>query len=183
MMDSGYKTPAIARQILNDGKTPVLPYKRPLTKKGFFKKYEYAYDEYYDCYVCPNNQVLSYATTNKEGYREYKSKGDICKACPYLFKCTESKNCVKVVIRHVWEDYIEQCEDIRHTPEYQALYKLRSQTIERVFADAKEKHHMRYTQYRGIQKIEMELNLLFASMNLKKMATWIQKSGRRSQSA
>ncbi|WP_435522084.1 transposase, partial [Clostridium neonatale] len=47
------------------------------------------------------------------------------------------------------------------------IYMLRSQTIERVFADAKEKHGMRYTQYRGIKKVKMELNLLFACMNLK----------------
>uniref|UniRef100_UPI0019D2FCDC transposase n=1 Tax=Anaerovorax sp. IOR16 TaxID=2773458 RepID=UPI0019D2FCDC len=183
VMDSGYKTPAIAREILKDKRIPILPYKRPMTKNGYFKKHEYAYDEYYDCFVCPENQVLNYTTTNREGYREYKSKGEICKSCPSLSECTASKDHVKVVTRHIWENYIEQCEDIRHTPKYRDLYKLRSQTIERVFADAKEKHNMRYTQYRGIQKIEMELNLLFASMNLKKLATWIHKSERRNQMA
>lgn len=182
VMDAGYKTPAIARQVLKDERIPVLPYKRPMAKDGFFKKYEYVYDEYYDCYICPENQVLSYTTTNKEGYREYKSKGDICKDCPCLSQCTASKDHVKVVTRHIWENYIEQCEDIRHTPKYRDLYKLRSQTIERVFADAKEKHKMRYTQYRGIQKMEMELNLLFASMNIKKFATWINKLGNRKES-
>ena len=178
-MDAGYKTPAITRQILKDERIPVLPYKRPMTKEGFFKKYEYAYDEYYDCFVCPANQVLRYTTTNKEGYREYKSKGEICKNCSYLSQCTASKNHVKVVNRHIWENYIEESEEIRHTPKYKEIYKLRSQTIERVFADAKEKHNMRYTQYRGIQKMEMELNLLFASMNLKKLATWIGKLEKR----
>ena len=38
-----------------------------MTKDGFFKKYEYVYDEYYDCYICPNNQVLTYRTTNRDG--------------------------------------------------------------------------------------------------------------------
>ena len=38
-----------------------------MTKEGFFKKYEYVYDEYYDCYICPNNQVLTYRTTNRDG--------------------------------------------------------------------------------------------------------------------
>ncbi|WP_242946034.1 transposase, partial [Clostridium sp. DSM 8431] len=57
------------------------------------------------------------------------------------------------------------------------IYKLRSQTIERVFADAKEKHGMRYTQYRGIKKVRMELNLLFACMNLKKLAIWLDRKG------
>lgn len=53
-MDSGYKTPAIAHRIIEDGIKPIFPYKRPQTKVGFFKKYDYAYDEYYDCYICPS---------------------------------------------------------------------------------------------------------------------------------
>ena len=31
---------------------------------------------------------------------------------------------------------------------------------------------MRYTQYRGLAKLKMELTLKFASMNLKKLAIW-----------
>ena len=47
------------------------------------------------------------------------------------------------------EKYIEQEEDVRHTPKYKAMYDKRKETIERVFADAKEKYAMRYTNYRG----------------------------------
>ena len=77
--DAGYKTPAIARQLLKDRIEPLFPYKRPMTKEGFFKKYEYVYDEYYDCYICPENQILRYSTTNRDGYREYKSCGYQCR--------------------------------------------------------------------------------------------------------
>lgn len=177
VVDSGYKIPAIAKMIIDDGKTPIMPYKRPMTKENFFKKYEYVYDEYYDCYICPNNKILKYSTTNREGYREYKSNQCDCANCPNLKKCTESKNTVKVVTRHVWEDYMEKVEDIRHTKGIKEIYKLRSETIERVFADAKEKHGMRYTKYRGIGKVRMELNLLFACMNLKKLANWLDRKG------
>ena len=177
VVDSGYKIPAIAKQIIDDGKTPIMPYKRPMTKQGFSKKYDYAYDEYYDCYICPNNQILKYSTTNRDGYKEYKSNKKTCANCPFLNQCTQSKNHVKVICRHVWEEYMEQVEDIRHIKGMKEIYMLRSQTIERVFADAKEKHGMRYTQYRGIKKVKMELNLLFACMNLKKLATWLDRNG------
>jgi hypothetical protein len=30
------------------------------------KWYEYVYDEYYDCILCPEYKTLSYATTNRE---------------------------------------------------------------------------------------------------------------------
>ena len=73
--DAGYKSPWISKRILDDGRIPVLPYKRPMSKKDFFKPYEYAYDKYYVCVICPENKVLNYATTNREGYRKFKNKG------------------------------------------------------------------------------------------------------------
>lgn len=169
-MDSGYRTPAIARQTIEDGIEPIMPYKRPQTKEGFFKKYEYVYDEYYDCYICPENKILSYSTTNRDGYREYKSNCHDCANCPSRCRCTESRDCVKVVTRHVWENYIEMCEDIRHTIGNKAIYDLRKETIERIFGTAKEYHGFRYTQYIGKARMNMKAGLTFACMNLKKLA-------------
>lgn len=168
--DAGYKTPAIARQLINDGIKPVFPYKRPMTKEGFFRKNEYVYDEYYDCYICPNNEVLKYSTTNREGYREYKSDSGKCFSCPYLAKCTQSVLHQKVVIRHIWENYIDQCEEIRHTNGIKELYDLRKETIERNFGTAKEYHGLRYTQMRGKEKMGYKVAMTYISMNIKKLA-------------
>lgn len=71
---------------------------------------------------------------------------------------------------HIWSDYLERAEDIRHTPKYKKLYNRRKETIERVFADAKEKHAMRYTPYRGLAQVTNWVRLKFAAMNLKKFA-------------
>ena len=171
--DAGYKTPWICKKVIDDGRIPVLPYKRPMGNKGFFKPYEYVYDIYYDCVICPENQVLKYSTTNREGYREFKSKGYICKNCPSLMKCTNNAKWEKTVTKHIWDDYLEIAEDIRHTLEYKALYEKRKETIERVFADAKEKYSMRYTLYIGLTQVTNWVRLKFAAMNLKKYA--IQK--------
>ena len=54
-------------------------------------------------------------------------------------------------------------EDIRHTPLYKALYEKRKETIERVFADAKEKHGMRFTAYRGLTQVTNWVRLKFAT--------------------
>jgi len=80
-MDAGYKTPYICKTLIDDKITPILPYKRPMTKKGYFKKYEYVYDEYFNQYICPNGELLDYKTTNREGYKEYKSNRKDCKDC------------------------------------------------------------------------------------------------------
>lgn len=175
--DRGYKTPWIARKILEDGTIPVFPYKSPMTKKGFFKKYEYVYDEDNDCFICPKNGVLKYSTTNRKGYREYKSNPKECADCEYLWKCTESRNHVKLVTRHIWEDYMEKCEDIRHTIGMKDIYAKRKETIERVFGEAKENHGMRYTRYLGKALMQMKVGLTFACINLKKLAKMKRKKG------
>ena len=172
VLDAGYKTPWICKKVLDDSRLISLPYKRPMSKKGFFFPYEYVYDEYYNCVICPNNQVLPYTTTNRDGYREFKSNPKVCQSCEYRHKCTESKNCQKVVVKHIWEDYIDRAEDIRHSPIGKESYSLRGQTIERVFADAKEKYGMRYTLHRGLGRVRHWLRLKFAAMNLKKFAMW-----------
>lgn len=175
--DAGYKIPAIAKMLIDDEITPIFPYKRPMTKEGFFKKYEYVYDEYNDCYICPNNRILEYSTTNRDGYREYKSKCYICAGCPYLCQCTQSKEHVKLVTRHVWEEYMELCEDIRHTIGNKEIYDMRKETIERIFGTAKEHHGMRYTQQIGKARMEMKVGLTFACMNLKKLAKMKRSKG------
>ena len=77
---------------------------------------------------------------------------------------------MKVVTRHVWADYLEICEDIRHTIGNKEIYDMRKETIERIFGTAKEYHGFRYTQYIGKARMNMKAGLTFACMNLKKLA-------------
>lgn len=174
--DSAYKTPHICKKIFDDGRVISTAYKRPMTKDNGHEWWKYVYDEYYDCIICPEYQILNYRTTNRDGYREYKSNPEVCKNCPTRDLCTESKDYVKTVTKHIWSHYIELAEDIRHTPKYADLYKLRKEKIERVFADAKEKHAMRYTPYTGLAQVSNWVRLKFATMNLKKLAKWKWKS-------
>ncbi len=120
--------------------------------------------------ICPEYHALHYSTTNRDGYREYKSRAYLCKTCPTRGMCTENAKCEKTVLRHVWQDYVEMAEHIRHMAVYKELYRLRKEKIERVFADAKEKHGMRYTQYRGLAQVTNWVKLKFAAMNLKKLS-------------
>ena len=92
-------------------------------------------------------EILSYATTKRDGYREYKSKNYICRNCPDRERCTATADCTKTVTRYIWKEYIGQAEDIRHSEQGERTYAMRSQTVERVFADAKEKLAMCYTPY------------------------------------
>ena len=175
-LDAGYVNSAICREIILSNHTPLIPYKRPMTGKGLFKKYEYVYDEYYDCYICPNNEILSYSTTDKKGYKQYKSNPNKCLNCPLKEQCTKSKNCQKVIARHIWEEYKEQANEFRYTQLWHDNYPLRKETIERTFGDCKEQHGLRFTRVRGLVKNEHNVTMIFACHNLKKMANWRWKN-------
>ena len=149
---------------------PVFPYTRPKGVKGNLRPSNFVYDASDDYYVCPENQVLSYRTTTREGYREYKSNPKVCVSCPLLSVCTQSKNFQKVVTRHVWKDALEFCEEIRHKREMKELYKKRKETIER----AKEYHNLRYTREKGKSKMEDQVGLTLACLNIKKLVKWIE---------
>ena len=72
---------------------------------------------------------------------------------------------------------MEQCEDIRHAIGMKELYKLRKETIERLFGTAKENHGFRYTQMYGKARMEMKVGLTYACLNLKKLAKMLQRKG------
>lgn len=75
----------------------------------------YVYDEYYDEVICPEYKILHYATTNREGYREYKSRSYLCKEYPTREQCTANAKCEKTVMRHIWQGYVDMAEEARHT--------------------------------------------------------------------
>jgi len=56
-----------------------------------------------------------------------------------------------------------------------SLYRLRPQTVERSFADAKELHGLRFTFYRGTEKVQRANLVAATAQNMKKLAnllTW-----------
>ena len=88
-------------------------------------------------------------------------------------QCTKQKE--KSLFIHIWEHYRKQADDYRHSEEWKNTYKLRKETIERVFADAKENHGLRYTRLRGLRKNQHQALMIFASHNLKKIGLLNQK--------
>ncbi len=82
-----------------------------------------AFDEVYDRVICPEYQALAYRTTNRDGYREYRSNPNICVICPTRHLCTHSKDCVKTVQRHIWRDYEDLADDARYTPKTRLMLK------------------------------------------------------------
>jgi hypothetical protein len=176
-VDAGYKVPHIARELIERKITPLMPYTRPKGRKneGDLKvgKKKFVYDKSADVYHCPNGNLLTpRSVSKKDGYIIYRSSTKDCKVCPLKENCLTKSSATKTIQRPIWQPYLDEVELIRQTSYHAQYYPLRKQTIERIFADGKEKHGLRYTRYRGLNKVQDYMYLLFASMNMKKIALW-----------
>jgi transposase len=176
VMDAGYKTPWIAKKTLDDGKIPILPYTRYKGKKDGYKPWDYEYDPVQDQFVCPQGGILRHTTTNKDGKRAYRSTPKDCKNCPCKAQCGANEKGQKLLTTHIWQEYLDLVEQLRKTERGKEIYAMRKETIERVFADAKEKHAMRYTHHRGLARVTNWVRLKYAALNLKKLAVWSWKA-------
>lgn len=172
VMDSAYKTPWIAKRILEDHRIPIVPYTRYKGSKDGFRPWDYEYDPATDCYTCPMGATLRHTTTDRHGKRTYRSTPKTCVSCPCREKCGATVKGQKLFTRHIWQEHLDLMEQLRKTERGKALYARRKETIERVFADAKEKHAMRYTHHRGLARVTTWVRLKYAAMNLKKLANW-----------
>jgi len=177
-LDAGYLTMPICEKLMKRNIFAVIAHRRFRPKKGLFHKWQFKYIPEKDVFLCPAKHELPYSTTNRSGYREYKSNPKVCRNCPLLSKCTQSKTGQKVVTRHVWEDAKEWVRKNRLSERGKLLYKRRGETIERSFADAKELHGLRYARYRGLAKVREQCLLTAVAQNIKKLALLLSKRGK-----
>lgn len=180
-LDSGYNTPAICKKIADSGKEALMPYSRQKGRKDkeMMNKKEYEYNKDLDCYTCPTGEILELKTIDKLGYKQYKSDGKSCATCPLRDKCTKSKNNQKVITRHIWQEKKEEVNNRRFEEKFKKEYPKRKQTVERIFADCKEQHGLRFSRVKGIEKNSNQALLIFACHNLKKMALWKTKNSKK----
>jgi len=168
-LDAGYHTPAICHGLVKRGIFGVVSYRKLGGIKGLLRKRYFTYNPESDCYICPEQQILKYRTTNRTGYREYISDPRICKACSRLQECTKSRNHTKLISRHLWEDSSEQIKENRKSERGEHIKRRRSETIERSFADAKQLHSYRYARFRGQARVETQSLMTAIVQNIKKM--------------
>jgi transposase len=178
-LDAGYMNAPICKGLEERDLYGVIGYRRPNHIKGRLPKHAYQYQAGTDTYLCPNDQTLTYRTTNRDGYREYRSNAFVCATCQFLGQCTSNAQHVKTVTRHVWENYREKVDSHRLTATGKALYKRRKETIERSFADAKQLHGHRYVRMRGLLRAQEQCLLAAACQNMKKMALLADKEAQK----
>jgi transposase len=125
-------------------------------------------------YRCPAGQVLKRVgreTYVRSGGREevvvrYGVKGSICHTCPLRPQCTTSQKGGRSIRRSEHEEVIIAHQAWMETQEAKAVYRLRGQTIELVFADLKEHRGLRRFSGHGLTRARTELALEVLVHNL-----------------
>ena len=139
-----------------------------------FTKTQFQWLPELDTYRCPAGHVLKRVgreTCGRSGGREevvvrYGVKGSTCHACPLRPQCTTSQKGGRSIRRSEHEDVIIAHQAWMETQEAKAVYRLRGQTIEIVFADLKEHRGLRRFSGHGLTRARTELALEVLVHNL-----------------
>lgn len=181
--DAGYFNLDIIEELTSKGITPVIGPRRYASKRGKKSKYWFEYYPEEDVYRCFEGKELSYRTTTRQGYVEYRSDKEICKDCPKREKCLYessitgeiSPDQTRVIRRHIKEHYADEVRSFMKTEKGKKLYQRRKETIERAFADLKELMGMRYAHYRGSHGVKAQVLMTGVAYNAKKIARLLDK--------
>lgn len=182
-LDAGYYSNSICHALTEQGIFAAIAARGPRPAQGMMGKWRYRYVWNLDAFLCPGEHLLRYTTTNRDGYREYKSTPAVCRTCPLLESCTNAKNMQKVIQRHVWQEDKDLVYRNDKTEYGRYLLQRRRETVERSFADGKELHGMRYARYRGRKNVERQSLLSATAQNLKKLALLMSRLPSRAQAA
>ena len=98
--------------------------------------------------------------------QQYRGDAQTCQACPLRKPCTTSKRSGRSVQRSEHEELIETHRAWMETAEAKAVYRLRGQTIEMVFADVKEPRGLRRFSGHGLARVRTEFALEVLLHNL-----------------
>ena len=133
----------------------IFGYRRYGTKESRKEKNKYKYNKELDIYIeKETGEVLEYnGLIDKLGYKKYQNLDKM-----------------KVVRRHLHEEWNEYFKENRLSNFGKNLYQRRKEHVERSFADSKQNHGYRYAMYKGIEKNQNYTWLICAAQNMKNIA-------------
>lgn len=135
-----------------------------------FQPENFIYDEDKDVYICPAGHILHCSGYLKgRGYKRYSASYTNCKNCPYKNQCIGKAKHSRRIERHIQEDFRQHQMQNLNTPEYHNAMRLRQIWCEGNFAHQKERHNLRRTFKRGIEKLTEQCLLSACALNLKRL--------------
>lgn len=121
-----------------------------------------------DAYLCPAGEKLRRHTNVRGTSRvQYRAPKGICFACAYQAQCTPSGG--ERTIHRSWaQEFVEANDERLASPLGKQRLVERQIYVEGPFGLAKELHGLRRTRFRGRRRVQIQVWLTAAAMNIKK---------------
>jgi hypothetical protein len=136
-----------------------------------------------DAYRCPGGQKMRRRSNARTKRRvRYQAPKGSCAVCPFHKQCVPSGR--ERSIHRSWaQGFVEAAEERVASRLGKQRMVERKVRVEGAFALAKELHGLRRTPFRGRRKVQIQLWLTAAAMNIKKAVRSIAAGGRRAAAA
>jgi Transposase DDE domain len=153
---------------------------KPLNSKntahGLFGKEKFVYEPESDCYVCPNQQRLTFRFQSRESknkkFRYYWTVA--CLSCPIKARCTTNKQ-FRRIKRWEHEAIAERVQQrVLVNP---LVMKLRQQIVEHPFGTMKFWNDQRHFLMKGLAQVRAEFSLSTLAYNLKRAVNIVGVQG------
>lgn len=179
--DAGYEKANVLEGLDNKGFDLYVPGKNVSNTEKKFAKANFKYDEEQDAYICPENKLLrnvgDYFNKKRNEYLTiYKTCAEDCFNCPYLQECCKTgKN--RAIHALPQDKLLNQIKVKLRSEEGMKIYQHRKETVEKSFGDIKHNKGFRRFLLRGLNKVQIEWNLVCTAHNLVMINNLIRKKG------
>ena len=172
--DGGYDNCEIYNSMMERKIKTFIPRRdKPISNASYDEEFQpenFIYDEESDTYICPMGCTLNYCGYLKsKGYLRYSAKYSECKNCPVRSRCIGNANHGRRIERHMHEKARQYQIKNLDTSEYYRAMRLRKVWCEGNFSHQKERHNLRRTLKRGIEKVTEQCLLSACALNLKRL--------------
>ena len=135
-----------------------------------FDKSDFKYDKEKDSFICPNVKELRYSSYKKgKGVKVYRPKKSNCTGCPFRNQCMGKSKSLRTIEVPLHEKARKEQSKNNETPEYHDAMRLRQIWCEGNFSHQKERHNLRRTRKRGIERVTEQCLLSACALNLKRL--------------
>lgn len=141
---------------------------------GLSNRDQFVWDSGLGTYRCPAGHPLKYVSKQAKRRQDdriltqfrYHCSADHCMHCPLASGCVRDPSKGRTVTRMEGQELLDAQREKMQQPEVKELYKLRGQTVELGFADAKRHRHVDRYHGRGLSRARTETGLLVLAQNL-----------------
>jgi len=150
---------------------------------GVWNIQDFRYDAESDTYTCPAGQILARRMVRPSNRTIlYKAPPGVCQTCRFRSQCSPSGK-ERGLSRSFDRRFLEEAQRWLTTEEGKRRFGQRKVYVETVFAIAKDRHGLRRAQWRGKWKVQIQVWLTAAAMNIKKLARTTAAAGGASAGA